>query len=440
MQTAASRAAQPSRAELRRIVIAIVIGNGFVAYDFTVYSFSAVIIGNLFFPSSNPASSLMLSLATFGAGFVMRPLGAIMIGHIADSRGRKAGLTVSLTLMTIGTWLIACLPGYASIGPAATVLMVLARLMQGLAAGGEIGPASASLMESMAYRHRCFMVSWRGASQGAAAFAAALVGASTTALLSPAAMHDWGWRVPFVLGGLIGPVGWYLRRRMPAAAPLQRASHSPGLSPGRIVTEHPRAFLCGLLMMAAPSVGIYLTVFYMPAYLVRTLHRPAAISLLTACLSGLVILVVTPLIARAADRCASRKTLQYVALVASLAAAWPAFWALTHGVGDVAALVIITAYVALAVNNAGPSSVLMMEAFPAHRRAAGISVIYSFGVVLFGGFSPFLVTWLINRTGDPMIPAWYLMAATLLTLAALKAFPETKAPDARLAGVPQPPA
>ncbi|MFM0200818.1 MFS transporter [Paraburkholderia fungorum] len=436
MQTAVHKAAQPSRAELMRIVTAIIIGNGFVAYDFTVYSFSAVIIGDLFFPSSNPASSLLLSLATFGAGFVMRPLGALMIGHIADSRGRKAGLTVSLALMTLGTWLIACLPGYASIGPAAPVLMVLARLMQGLAAGGEIGPASASLMETVPYRNRCFMVSWRGASQGAAAFAAALIGASATALLSPAAMHDWGWRIPFVLGGLIGPVGWYLRRRMPAAAPQHRAR----LSPTRMFAAHPRAIVCGLLMMAAPSVGIYLTVFYMPAYLVRTLHRPAAISLLTACLSGLVILVVTPLVARAADRFASRKTLQYAALVASLAAAWPAFRALTHGAGDVAALVIITAYVALAVNNAGPSSVLMMEAFPAHRRAAGLGMIYSFGVVLFGGFSPFLVTWLIRRTGDPMMPAWYLMAATLVTLAALKAFPEPEAKGACVACASPPPA
>lgn len=420
MHTAAATKAQPSSAELLRIVVAIVIGNGFVAYDFTVYSFSAVIIGKLFFPSDNPAASLLLSLATFGAGFVMRPLGALMIGHIADSRGRKAGLTASLALMTLGTWLIACLPGYASIGPAATVLMVLARLMQGLAAGGEIGPASASLMESAGYRQRCFMVSWRGASQGAAAFAAALVGASTTALLSPAAMHDWGWRVPFVLGGLIGPLGWYLRRRMPAAAPRQGIRPSPR----RLFAEHPRALVCGMLMMAAPSVSIYVTVFYMPAYLVRTLHRPPAISLLTACLSGLVILVVTPLVARAADRLASRKTLQYASLWASLLLAWLAFRALTHGAGDLAALVIITAYVALAVNNAGASSVLMMEAFPPQRRAAGLSVIYSFGVVLFGGFSPFFVTWLINRTGDPMIPAWYLMGATVLTLFALKAFPE----------------
>ncbi|MFP3610498.1 MFS transporter [Paraburkholderia sp. SIMBA_050] len=429
MHTAAGNTATPSRAELRRIVTAIVIGNGFVAYDFTVYSFSAVIIGNLFFPSDDPGSSLLLSLATFGAGFVMRPLGALMIGHIADSHGRKAGLTVSLALMTLGTWLIACLPGYASIGPAASVLMVLARLMQGLAAGGEIGPASASLMESAGHGRRCFMASWRGASQGAAAFAAALVGAGTTALLSPAAMHEWGWRIPFVLGGLIGPVGWYLRRRMPAGAPPRRAR----LNPRRMFAEHARPLVCGILMMAAPSVSIYLTVFYMPAYLVRTLHRPPVVSLLTACLSGAAILVATPLVAYAADRLASRKTLQYVSLAASLIAAWPVFWALTHGVSDLAALVIITAYVALAVNNAGASSVLMMEAFPAHRRASGVSVIYSFGVVLFGGFSPFLVTWLINLTGDPMIPAWYLMGATALALAALKQFPESAAPQARAA-------
>lgn len=434
MQIAAGKTAPPTRAELRRIVTAIVIGNGFVAYDFTVYSFSAVIIGTLFFPSHDPASSLLLSLATFGAGFVMRPLGALMIGHIADSRGRKAGLTVSLTLMTLGTWLIAGLPDYASIGPAATVLMVLARLMQGLAAGGEIGPASASLMESAAYRQRCFMVSWRGASQGAAAFAAALVGASTTMLLSPAEMHAWGWRIPFVLGGLIGPVGWYLRRRMPAAAPQKRTR----LSPARMFAEHPRALVCGLLMMAAPSVGIYLTVFYMPAYLVRTLQRPPAISLWTACLSGLVILVVTPLFARVADRLASRKTLQYASLAASLILAWPAFWALTHGAANLVALAIIAAYVAVAVNNAGPSSVLMMEALPDHRRAAGLAVIYSFGVVLFGGFSPFIVTWLINRTGDPMVPAWYLMGATLLTLAALKGFPEPMTRGACSACPPQP--
>jgi len=420
MHRAAKEPAHSSNHSLTRLIAAIVIGNGFVAYDFTVYSFSAALIGKLFFPSASAASSLMLSLATFGAGFIMRPLGAILIGHIADRRGRRAGMTLSLALMTIGTWMIACLPNYASIGPAATVLMVVARLVQGLAAGGEIGPASASLMESVTYRRRCFIVSWRGASQGAAAFAAALIGASTTALLTPAAMQDWGWRIPFMLGGLIGAVGWYLRHRMPEEAQpatCERLSAS-------LVAKHTRPLILGMLMMAAPSVSIYITVFYMPSYLVGTLHRPAAISLLTACVSGLVILVTTPLIAHAADRLTSRKTLQYVSLAVSVAGAWPAFWCLTRGVDDLAALVIITAYVAFAVNNAGASSVLIMEAFPRHRRAAGLAVIYSFGVVLFGGFAPFIVTWLIHLTGSPMMPAWYLMAANGISLFALYLFPE----------------
>jgi MFS transporter, MHS family, proline/betaine transporter len=425
MYRAAKEPPQSSPQSLTRTIAAIVIGNGFVAYDFTVYSFSAVLIGKLFFPSANPASSLLLSLATFGAGFVMRPLGAVLIGHISDSRGRKAGMSVALTLMTVGTWMIACLPTYASIGTAASILLVIARLLQGLAAGGEIGPASASLMESVAYRRRCFMVSWRGASQGAAAFVAALVGASTVAFLTPAAMREWGWRVPFVLGGLIGPVGWFLRRHMIEVPPTRRERLS-----ARVIAEHARPLALGVLLMAAPSVSIYITVFYMPAYLVGTLHRSPTISLMTACVSGLVILVVTPLVARLADQCASRKTMQYLSLSVAVAAAWPAFRALTYGADNLAALFIITAYVAFAVNNAGAGSVLMMEAFPRHRRAAALSVIYSFGVVLFGGFSPFMVAWLIHVTGNAMTPAWYLMAANGISVLALYLFRE----DARCSG------
>ncbi|RFU45020.1 MFS transporter [Paraburkholderia sp. DHOC27] len=409
---------------LTRTIATIVTGNGFVAYDFTVYSFSAVLIGQLFFPSANPAASLLLSLATFGAGFVMRPLGALWIGRLSDQRGRKAGMSVALMLMTVGTWMMACLPTYASIGFAAPLLMVVARLLQGFAAGGEIGPASASLMESVPYHRRCFMVSWRGASQGAAALVAALVGAATVALLSPAALKEWGWRVPFFIGGLIGPVGWLLRRQMLEAVP---ATPRERLS-AQLVREHARPLVLGVLMMAAPSVSIYVTVFYMPAYLVGTLHRAATLSLLTACSSGLVILIVTPLVGRLADRRASRKTLQYAALAIAIGGAWPAFWWLTRGVSDLATLGIITVYVAFAVNNAGAGSVLMMEAFPQHRRAAALAVIYSLGVVLFGGFSPFIVSWLIHVSANAMMPAWYLMAANGLSLGALYLFPE------RLAG------
>ncbi|MCG7401239.1 MULTISPECIES: MFS transporter [Caballeronia] len=412
-------------ANLTRIIVATVISNGFVAYDFTVYGFSAAIIGRLFFPAHDPASSLLLSLATFGAGFVMRPLGAVLIGRYADRCGREAGMRLSIAVMALGTWLIACLPTHAAIGASATVLIVVARLLQGLAAGGEIGPASALLMEAVPYERRCFIVSWRGASQGAAACVAALVGACTSALLSPEQLLQWGWRVPFFIGGLIAPLGWFLRR-MPGDASTSKPR--PARTPlATVLREHARPLACGILMMAAPSSSIYIAVLYMPSYLTHTLQRPPVISFLIASLSGLVILIVTPLVALAADRLMSRKTLQYASLFAALATAYPAFYALTRGAPDALALVIILLYVAVALNNAGAASVLMLEAFPKHRRAASLAVIYTFGVVIFGGFSPLTVAWLVGATGNVMTPAWYLLAANCLTLLALSRFPEGRA-------------
>jgi MHS family proline/betaine transporter-like MFS transporter len=388
-------------------------------YDFTVYSFSAAIIGKLFFPSSSPLASLLMSLATFGAGFLMRPLGAMIIGNLADRRGRKAGLTFSIALMTLGTSIIVFTPSYASIGAAATLLIVFARLIQGLAAGGEIGPASAVLMELANGDRRCYLVSWRPASQGAAALAGALVGACATAALTPAAMQDWGWRIPFMLGMLIGPVGWYIRRNMTENTVEKR--HRPTLR--NVFAQHPRTLWYGILLMAAPSASIYITVFYMPTYLVTTLHLPTFTSLLTACLAGTVIMLGTPLLARIADRQRSRKQIQYLTLISSIVLVYPAFLALTHGVGELASLLIIGGYAAVALSNGGASSVMMLEAFPRHHRAVGMSMIYSFGVTLFGGFSPFIVTWLIAQTGNPMAPAWYLLAALCISLFALSRFP-----------------
>ncbi|HWZ49541.1 MAG TPA: MFS transporter, partial [Herbaspirillum sp.] len=168
-----AQAAAPTTTQSKHAIWAAVIGNGLITYDFTVYGFSAVTIGHLFFSSGSPFISLLLSLATFGAGFAMRPLGALIIGTLADNKGRKAALTCSITLMTLGTGIIACIPSYASIGAAATLFLVLARLMQGFAAGGEIGVSTVVLMESATQGHRCYLVSWRGASQGVAALAGA---------------------------------------------------------------------------------------------------------------------------------------------------------------------------------------------------------------------------------------------------------------------------
>lgn len=406
-------------AQSKRIIWAAAVGNGLIMYDFTVYSFSAVIIGHLFFPSGSPLVSLLLSLATFGSGFLMRPLGALVIGNLADRKGRKAGLTLSITLMTLGTGIIVLVPVYASIGTAAALLLVLARLMQGFAAGGEVGVSSVVLMEWADKKSRCYLTSWRGASQGAAALAGALVGACISAALKPESVQQWGWRIPFILGLLIGPVGWYLRRHM-MEAPIAN-SHRARLK--QVFAQQPRTLWFGILLMAAPTASVYIMVFYMPTYLVTVLHFPPIFSLLATCFSGTVIFLGSLLLGKIADRQRQRKPIQYVALLASIVLIYPAFFALTHGVGQMASLLIIGGYAAVALTNGGSSSVMILEAFPRHQRASGMSIAYSFGIVAFGGFSPFIVTWLIHATGNPMAPASYLLAALCISLFALIRFP-----------------
>ncbi|OEC35703.1 Predicted arabinose efflux permease, MFS family [Pseudomonas cuatrocienegasensis] len=403
-----------------RVIWAAAIGNGLITYDFTVYSFSAVIIGKLFFPAQDPLASLLLSLLTFGAGFAMRPLGALVIGHLADRKGRKPALLLSIGLMFLGTGVIAFAPTYEAIGASAMLLMVGARLIQGFAAGGEIGVASVVLMELAPRAQRCFIVSWRSSSQVLAALLGAVVGAALTFSLSPEAMLAWGWRLPFILGLLLGPVGWYLRYHLSEQA--SPAPQRPSLK--RVLTQRARTLWLGIALMAAPTSGIYLLVYYMPTYLVRNLGLSPGVSLLSACASSVAIVMTLPLLARLADRQPRRKPTQYVTLLASMLLVFPVFALLVHGVGVVASILLIAGYSALLMGNNAVMTVMMVEAFAVQERATGTSIMYSVGVTLFGGFCPFIVTWLIHATGSLMVPAWYLLGALCISLYALKQFPE----------------
>ncbi|WP_191487617.1 MFS transporter [Pseudomonas sp. FEN] len=403
----------------KKVILATVVGNGLVIYDFTVYSFSAVIIGQLFFPSNSSFTSLLMALLTFGIGFVMRPLGAIVIGNLADRKGRKAGLNVTNLLMAAGTALIAFVPTHASIGVTATVLLVLSRLLQGFATGGEIGVSSVVLMELAANNQRCYLVSWRSASQAAAALVGAVVGTVTTSLLTPEQLLAWGWRIPFLLGLLIAPVGWFIRRDMLET----RLPGTPRPSLRVLLKNHRSPLLLGVLMMATPTASIYLMVLYMPTYLVRTLGLSPSMSLLSACLSSAMLFIAAPLFARFADRLPRRKPTQYVTMTASILLLYPVFLALTHGVGELASLLIIGVYSVVSMGNNGVTTVMIMEAFPVHHRATGMSMVYSFGVTIFGAFCPFFVTWLIGITHNSMAPSWYLLGALLISLFALARFP-----------------
>ncbi|WP_426143646.1 MFS transporter [Pseudomonas sp. DWP3-1-2] len=419
MSSLASEAAPIASRQSRNVVFAIVIGNGLVVYDFTVYSFSAVIIGKLFFPSDNPISSLLMSLLAFGIGFTMRPLGALVIGHLADRKGRKAGLNVSNFLMATGVALIAFMPTYESIGVTATLLIVIARLLQGFAVGGEIGVASTALMELAPNGRRCYLVSWRSASQAAAALAGALIGAATTSFLTPEQLLAWGWRIPFILGLLIAPVSWVIRRNM--IETVQPVKQRPLLTTFLKAYRSPLFF--GILLVATPTASIYLMVLYMPTYLVRTLGMSPTISLLSACLSSVMLFIAVPLFGRIADRYRRRKPIQYVTMLASILLVYPVFHVLTHGVSEWVSLLLIAGYSVVALGSNSVTTVMVMESFPRHHRAMGMSIVYSFGVTLFGAFSPFLVTLLIDATHNPMAPVGYLLGAMLISLFALVKFP-----------------
>lgn len=411
--------ASADRSKMRRVVVASSLGNALEMYDFTVYSFFAVIIGQLFFPADSPLASLMMSLVTFALGFLVRPLGAIVIGRVADRYGRKQALTLTIALMTLGTGIIAFTPTYSSIGLFATLLLVFGRLLQGFSAGGEVGAASAFLMESGRTDNRCFMVCWQGASQGAAALLGALSGLLLTSLLSEQALHGWGWRMPFIIGLLIGPVGWYIRKH------LDETHHNPDRpTPFRdLLRRHARTLGLGVLLMASSTVSSYMVVFYMPTYLTRTLNYSSSFAFSLVAFACVLLAVVPPFASRFADRMPRRKPLLYWLCGVQIIVTYPAFMLLGQH-STLLCLVAVALLILPMAISGGAGLALLMEAFARDERVTGLSIIYSFGVTLFGGFSPLIVTGLIALTGSPLVPAWYLCGAILLSGLALRYYPE----------------
>lgn len=409
----------------RKATVACALGNALEMYDFTIYSFFAVVIAKNFFPAQSPIASLLMSLTAFGVGFLMRPVGALVIGRFADRKGRKKALTLTIFLMTLGTALIAFAPTYQQAGVLGTVLLVLGRLTQGFSAGGEIGTASVLLMESTAARNRCRSVSWQAASQGYAALVGAAIGLLLSSVLSAPDLEAWGWRIPFVVGLLIGPVGWYIRRCLPetleqAVDPQPLRQHTQSW---REAIDLRHTFLATGLMASA-TIGMYLFIFYMPSYLVTTLHYPQRSALAIACVAAACLAIITPIAGRYADRHGLRKKLLVWTISLPVIAAWPALWLLSHTTDLYAAMLIVALLVLPGCVGSGAFIAMIMEAFAPTRRALGTAVSYSFGVTLFGGFSPLIATWLTSTLDDPLAPAFYLLAGGAISLICLKLFPE----------------
>ena len=288
-----------------RAIAAITIGNGLEFYDFVVYSFFATLIGRLYFPVGNATGQLLMSFATFGVGFLMRPLGGLLIGMYADRAGRKPAVALTLWLMGLSSLVFVVTPTYAQIGILAPMLVVLARLVQGFAIGGEMGASTALLLEYADDRSRGFYTSWQPFSQGLAALFGALVGLLRSNVLAPAALESWGWRLAFVIGILVIPVGLIIRRRLEETAAPPSTREADATLP--LLREHRRALVASILLMIGVASSTYIIVYYLSNYAVSVLHMPLSLGIWAACIAALVQVVLSPFAGRLADRVGRRK-------------------------------------------------------------------------------------------------------------------------------------
>ena len=397
-------------------VAAAVIGNALEWYDFTIFGFLTVVISKLFFPTDSQYASLLLTTATFGAGFLMRPLGGILLGLYADCVGRKAALQLIIGLMTIAIAMITFAPPFAAIGVAAPLIILIARLLQGLATGGEWGCSTAFLIETAPSRQRGFYGSWQMAGQGLALLAGALVGFLVTRSFTPETFEAWGWRIPFFVGLLIGPVGLYIRRYLDETEAFLELR--PGNKGGQFATAiatHFKQLLVCIGLFSGASISFYVILLYMPTFATTQLHLPldealVAQSIGLGCLTFLV-----PLFAALSDRI-GRKPILLAALLPYLGLAYPLF-AWVHANPSFTNLLIMQSVLCSLLGAFfGPFSTVLAEQFPVHIRSTAIGIVANVAATLFGGFAPFYVTWLIAATGSPIAPVFYVTLGVATSL------------------------
>lgn len=403
----------------RRLVIAGTVGNVMEWYDFAVYGYFAQVIGRHFFPSDDPVASLIASFGAFAAGFLMRPLGGLVFGHIGDKVGRKAALTLSVLAMAVPTFLIGLLPDHARIGAAASVALVALRMAQGLSVGGEYATSVVFLVEKAADHHRGLAGSWSVFGAVAGILLGSAVGALTTSALTAEALDAWGWRLPFLAGLLVGLAGLYIRRQIP-----EPPAAAPGRSPvlDAVRTEW-RAVLRVGALNALNAVGFYMIFVYAVTYLKEVVHIGAAQALDINTLNMGILLLLVPAAGALSDR-VGRKPVLVASTAGVLLLAWPLFWLMHHPTASVVLLGQLGFAVLIGLF-LGVIPATMVEAFPARVRCSGLSIGYNLCLGLIGGTTPIVATVLIHRSHDDLSPAYYMMAAAAVSLGVVLSLPET---------------
>lgn len=416
-----------SPATRRRAIIACMLGNLFELFDFGVYGYFAVQIGKAIFPSVDPIVSILASFATYGVGFLMRPVGAMVLGSYGDRHGRKAALALTITLMAFATGLTGLVPSYASIGIWAPILLVICRLLQGFSTGGEWGGATTFLVEHAPPGRRGFYGSLQQVSTGLAQILAIGSALLLNSVLSTPDLEAWGWRLPFLVGFILAPIGYYLRSRVeesPEYLSTARERRTPVAPLRTALTTHRGAvLLCfGLTMIWTVAAYVYTT--FMPTFAAQTLHITPIVALSAVICGSIANVLVVPLSGLASDRWGGRWPMTISAVgYAVLSVPLFMFVAAERSFEAMVVVAVIAGVLYGLYNGSAPT--LLSLLFPTSVRYTALSVGYNGAVMIFGGFAPFISTFLVRETGSPIAPSFYVTACAVISLAVL-CWPRTK--------------
>ena len=399
-------------------VLRVTSGNFLEQFDFFLFGFYAADIGKTFFPAESEFASLMLTFAVFGAGFLMRPLGAIVLGAYIDTVGRRKGLIVTLALMASGTILIAAVPGYATIGLLAPALVLVGRLLQGFSAGAELGGVSVYLAEIATPGKKGFYVSWQSASQQVSIVVAAALGFAVRAYLTSDQIDAWGWRIPFFVGCLTVPVIFFLRRTLQETDEFKaRTYHPKAPEMLRSMVANWKVVIAGMMMVAMTTTSFYLITVYTPTFGKSVLHLTSRDALIVTFCVGISNFIWLPIGGALSDRI-GRKPILVATTILTILTAYPMMSWLAAAPSFVRMLEVELVLSALYGLYNGAMVVALTEVMPVQVRVVGFSLAYSLATALFGGLTPLISTWLINETSDKAAPGYWLTFAAICGLAA----------------------
>ncbi|MFJ2365970.1 MFS transporter [Pseudomonas sp. NPDC087697] len=393
-------------------------GNFLEQFDFFLFGFYATYIAAAFFPASSEFASLMMTFAVFGAGFLMRPLGAVILGAYIDDVGRRKGLIVTLSIMASGTILIVLVPGYETIGLFAPALVLIGRLLQGFSAGAELGGVSVYLAEIATPGRKGFFTSWQSASQQVAIVIAAALGYALNQWMPATMIADWGWRIPFFVGCMIVPFIFLLRRNLEETAEFTARSHRPSMRQvfGTLL-QNWQIVIAGMLMVALTTTAFYLITVYAPTFGKTVLHLSTSDALLVTLLVGVSNFCWLPLGGALSDRIGRRPVLLAMTLL-TLATAYPALSYLAQAPSFINMLLVLLWLSFIYGLYNGAMVAALTEIMPVEVRVAGFSLAYSLATAVFGGFTPAISTFLIQYSGDKAAPGYWMSFAALCALCA----------------------